>query len=167
MKTIKKCARFACSKDISKGGTISCIYCESLTHKSCTDNSLLETSKYRCETCLINNVNTIQSEDNPKNNAILKLSLLCDSKIDKPCTLCTETFETDTDLQYHVSEKHVLENYNCSVCSESFQDEKDLKTHIESKHELRKRLRADTSLLESRCDCTEVSKENEILNSEI
>ena len=60
-------------KDISKGGTISCIYCESLTHKSCTDNSLLETSKYRCETCLINNVNTIQSEDNPENNAVLKV----------------------------------------------------------------------------------------------
>ena len=172
VKTFKKCAKFACSKDISKGGTISCIYCESLTHRSCIDNSILETSKYRCETCLINNVNTIQSDNVVENNDILKLSLLCDLKIAEPsylaCTLCSEMFETDTDLQYHVSEKHVLpKDYNCSVCSESFQDEKDLKIHIESKHELRKRLRADTSLLESRCDCTVVSKENEILTNKI
>ena len=60
-KTNKKCAKFDCLKDTSKGETLACIFCKSLTHKSCTANTTLDASKYRCETCLINDVKTIHS----------------------------------------------------------------------------------------------------------
>ena len=55
----KKCAKFDCPKDTSKGETLACIFCKSLTHKSCTNNTISDASKYRCETCLINDVKTI------------------------------------------------------------------------------------------------------------
>ena len=167
VKNIKKCSKFGCSKDISKGAAINCIYCESLTHKSCMDNTILDTSTYRCETCLVNDVTTIQSGDLLENENILQLSLLYDSS--EPCTLCAEIFETGTQLQNHISVKHILQKdkFQCSVCNDSFQDEDELKMHNDSKHEVRKRLRGDTSLLEGRCDCREVNRENEELKNEV
>ena len=39
--------------------------------------------------------------------------------------------------------------------------------HNESKHEARKRLRGDTSLLETRCDCLEVNEENKALRNDL
>ena len=48
-KIIKKCAKFDCTKDTSKGASLVCMYCESLTHKSCIKNPVLEVAKYSCE----------------------------------------------------------------------------------------------------------------------
>ena len=43
-----------------------------------------------------------------------------------------------------------------------------MRTHIQTKHEVRKRFRGDTSsLVEGRCDCDDVSKENERLNNDL
>ena len=39
--------------------------------------------------------------------------------------------------------------------------------HIETKHEVRKRLRGDTSLIEGRCDCGDVSEQNNSLRNEL
>ena len=141
VKAVKKCSKFDCTKETSKGETITCIYCESLTHKSCINNSTLDVLKYRCESCLINNISTVQSTELLENENILRLSLID---------------ETQLQFQYH-----------CNVCKDIFTDENALRMHMETKHEARKRSRGDTSLVEGRCDCDDVSKENERLNNDL
>ena len=104
-KTNKKCAKFDCQKDTSKSETLSCIFCKSLIHKSCTNNTFVDSSKHRCETCLINDVKTIQSTELIENESILKLSLLADTSLDisntYSLTRCGEVFVTSPQLEAH------------------------------------------------------------------
>ena len=144
VKTVKKCAKFDCSKDTSKGATLSCIYCESLTHKSCTSSVGLEVSNYRCELCLINNITTTKSVELQDNERILKLSTI------------------DA-----ITTNETAKSYTCILCGETFQAENAMRVHTETAHEARKRLRGDTSLVEGRCDCEIVSEENKSLRNEL
>ena len=41
-KTLKKCAEFDCSKDVSKGVSLVCIYCQNLTHKNCITSPVID-----------------------------------------------------------------------------------------------------------------------------
>ena len=124
-KTLKKCAEFDCSKDVSKGATCACIYCQSLTHKNCNASPITDVSKFTCATCLIKDVKEIQSGELVEEENILKLSFLEDNsdKLDDrvpllcPCTLCKKIFRSDADLSNHLSQCH---DFTCTECREKF-----------------------------------------------
>ena len=165
-KTVKKCSKFDCTKDTPKGATISCIYCESLTHKSCVNNPGLAVENYRCEVCLIGGVKTIKSVELQDTESILKLSTIStiETVENNSCILCGKAFETENNLQTHKSQQH---SPQCNICYEIFATENALKIHTETMHEVRKRLRGDTSLIEGRCDCGDVNEQNIALKIEI
>ena len=153
VKAVKKCFKFDCTKDTSKGVTIVCIYCESYTHKSCISDPTFDVTNYRCESCFINNVRTIQSGGLLENENILMLSLLNDDP---------NPDQIDSELNNHISHKS-----KCTICNDIFPDETALKTHTDLKHEARKRFRGDTSLIEGRCDCADISDQYEIQKNEL
>ena len=165
-KTVKKCAKFDCTKDTLKGATLACIYCESLTHKSCINNPGLAVEKFSCEICFINGVKTIKSVEFQDNESILKLSTIPTIETDKNqlCYLCGKSFESEKNLQNHKFQQH---SFQCNICDQSLFSENALKMHSETKHEVRKRLRGDTSLIEGRCDCGDVSEQNNSLRNEL
>ena len=181
-KTVNKCAKFDCSKDISKGGTLACVFCQRLTHKNCISTSAIVESKFRCESCLIKDVKTVQSTELVENENILKLSLISDLSINinpkipeletqsnQPCALCKELLKSNSELNNHITQKH---KYSCDICKETLTDEKSLKAHVDSHHEARKRLRSDTSLIEVdndclSCVCEDKRKQNETLKHDL
>ena len=50
-----------------------------------------------------------------------------------PCTICSETFRTESSLKYHTTKKHGT-NHTCDICSKVFKEDKYLRTHKEMSH---------------------------------
>ena len=59
LKNKKKCTKFNCSKDVLKGVSLTCMYCQSLTPKDCISSQVADDNRFRCETCLMNDVRSM------------------------------------------------------------------------------------------------------------
>ena len=117
------------------------MYCQSLTHKDCISSQVADDNRFRCETCLMNDVRSMQPVESVDAN-ILKLCVLDnkDSNAEPndsptfPCIICEETFKAETELTTHIEQMHT---FSCEDCANVCTTEIELKTHANSTHDVR------------------------------
>ena len=84
LKNKKKCTKFNCSKEILKGVSLTCMYCQSLAHKDCISSLVADDNRFRCETCLMNDVRSMQPVESVDANILKLVSLIIRTAMPKP-----------------------------------------------------------------------------------